>query len=52
MDRKNFQFRLYTVVAVMALLFLLFIAVLWDLQIIHGAEYRQNSTKRIAQIET
>lgn len=52
MDRKNFQLRLYTVVAVMALLFLLFIAVLWDLQIIHGPDYLQKSTKRIAQIET
>ena len=52
MDRKNFQFRLYTVVAVMALLFLLFTAVLWDLQIIHGPDYLQQSTKRIAQLET
>ncbi len=52
MDRKNFQLRLYVVVAVMALLFLLFIAVLWDLQIIHGSEYRLNATKRIAQVET
>lgn len=51
MDKKSFQFRLYTVVAVMGLLFLLFIAVLWDLQIVHGPDYRQNATKRIAQVE-
>lgn len=52
MDKKSFQLRLYTVVTVMGLLFLLFIAVLWDLQIVHGADYRQSATKRIAQVET
>lgn len=52
MDSKRFQRRLYAVVGAMTALFLLFAGVLYDLQIVHGADYLARSTKRNAQTET
>ncbi|MBU5436066.1 penicillin-binding transpeptidase domain-containing protein [Pseudoflavonifractor sp. MSJ-37] len=52
MDSKRFQRRLSCVAGIMAALFLLFLGVLYDLQIVHGADYRARSAKRNAQTET
>ena len=52
MDSKQFHARLYGVTVIMAALFLLFFGVLYNLQIVNGATYRERSAKRIARVET
>ena len=52
MDKKNFQSRLYVVAGIMGGLFLLFLAVLWNLQIVNGPDYLDQATRRILRVET
>ena len=52
MDSKQFHLRVNGVIALMAALFLLFFAVLYDLQVVNGGDYRARSTRSITNKET
>lgn len=52
MDSKQFHLRVHGVIALMAALFLLFFAVLYDLQVVNGGDYRARSTRSITNKET
>ena len=53
-DKENRQFHIRSrgLVAVLAAVLIGFGYVLYDLQIVHGAEYRERSQRKIAQTET
>ena len=52
MDKKSFQSRLYVVAGIMGGFFLLFLAVLWNLQMVNGSNFLEQATRRILQVET
>ncbi|MEA4955431.1 MAG: penicillin-binding transpeptidase domain-containing protein [Pseudoflavonifractor sp.] len=52
MDGKQFQFRTRTVLLILAAIFLAFIGVLYNLQVVHGGYYLEQSTRKIANTET
>ncbi|MCI5703672.1 MAG: penicillin-binding protein [Pseudoflavonifractor sp.] len=52
MDGKQFQFRTRTVLLILAAVFLAFTGVLYNLQVVHGGYYLEQSTRKIANTET
>lgn len=52
MDSKQFHLRLHGVIVAMAALLVLFLSVLYQLQVVEGAEYRARSTRSITNKET
>ena len=52
MDGKQFALRSRLVLAVMAVIFAAFVGVLYNLQIVKGAELREQSTRKVANTET
>ena len=52
MEGKQFHIRVRLVAAVLAVMLLLFVGVLYNLQKVNGAYYREQSTKKIANRET
>jgi len=52
MDEKQLKRRTAALLAAMAAMFLLFTAVLYDLQVVKGADFYQQSTRKIANTET
>ena len=51
-DSKNFRIRLYVILAFLFACLLAFCAVLYSTQIVHGAEYLEQSVRTITQKET
>ena len=52
MDGKQFHWRVRGIVGVLLLILLLFAWVLYDLQYVHGADYLEQSRRKIAKTET
>ncbi len=52
MDAKQFHNRVHFVLFVLGALAVTFVLVLYNLQIVHGAEYRSQSVRKITNIET
>lgn len=52
MDGKQFHSRMRVVLLLLAVLLLLFVGVLYNLQYVHGADYLDQSTRKIAETET
>ncbi|WP_297719154.1 penicillin-binding transpeptidase domain-containing protein [Intestinimonas sp.] len=52
MDGKQFHWRVRGIVGVLLVLLLLFTWVLYDLQYVHGADYLEQSRRKIAKTET
>lgn len=52
MDEKQLKRRTAVLLAVMAAMLLLFVAVLYDLQVVRGADFYQQSTRNITNTET
>ena len=52
MDGKQFRFRVRSIIALLGAILFAFVWVLYDLQYVHGAEYLEQSQRRIARTET
>ena len=52
MDGKQFHWRVRGIAGVLFLILLLFVWVLYDLQYVHGADYLEQSRRKIAKTET
>lgn len=52
MDKKQFSRRLRVVHLLLGTIFLIFLGALYNLQVVQGAYYREQSTKKIANTET
>ena len=52
MDGKQFHWRVRGIAGVLFLILLLFVWVLYDLQYVHGADYLEQSRRKIARTET
>ena len=52
MDGKQFRWRVRGIAGVLFLILLLFVWVLYDLQYVHGADYLEQSRRKIAKTET
>lgn len=52
MDGKQFHIRLRTVIAIVMAVTLLFVMVLYNLQVVNGASYREQSARKIESWET
>ena len=52
MDGKQFHWRVRSIAGVLFLILLLFAWVLYDLQYVHGADYLEQSRRKIAKTET
>ena len=52
MDGKQFQRRVRSIVLLLCVILFAFAWVLYDLQYVHGAEYLEQSQRRIARTET
>ena len=52
MEGKQFHIRTLVVAGILAALLLIFLGVLYNLQVLHGEDYRAASTVKIANVET
>ena len=52
MEGKQFHIRTLVVAGILATLLLIFLGVLYNLQVLHGEDYRAASTVKIANVET
>ena len=52
MDRKRFHLRSRAMLVMLAVTFALLLWVLFDLQVVHGSYYLEQSTRKIADTET
>lgn len=52
MDSKRFHFRAWTMLVLLALIMAAYAVVLFDLQVVQGSYYKEQSTRKIANTET